>query len=142
MEGIEDFDQHPARDVAIASMSAVEAGDRAGWLALFTDDAVVEDPVGPSMFDPEGRGHRGLDAIAGFYDDVIASGSVSFDIRESYAAGDECANVGTITTWFPDGSRAVVEGVYTYRTNGAGRLVALRAFWEVDKIRMHAAAEG
>ena len=142
MEGIEEFGQHPARDVAIASMTAVEAGDRDAWLALFTDDALVQDPVGPSMFDPEGTGHRGKEAIAAFYDTVIAMGSVSFDIRESYAAGDECANVGTITTSFPDGSRALVDGVYTYRTDGAGKIVALRAYWETDNIRMKPAAEG
>jgi len=43
-----------ARDLGQRSMAAVEAGDRAAWLALFSDDAVVEDPVGPSMFDPRG----------------------------------------------------------------------------------------
>jgi hypothetical protein len=26
----------------------------------------------------------------------------------------------------------VVRGVYTYRADGAGRLAALRAFWEFD----------
>jgi len=48
-----------ARELGQRSMAAVEAGDRDGWLALFGDDAVVEDPVGPSMFDPEGRGTGG-----------------------------------------------------------------------------------
>ena len=49
----------PRTSLGRASMAAVEAGDREAWLALFSDDAVVEDPVGPSMFDPEGTGHRG-----------------------------------------------------------------------------------
>jgi ketosteroid isomerase-like protein len=113
-------------------MAAVEAGDREAWLALFTEDAVVEDPIGASPLDPEGNGRRGKAAIAAFWDDVISSGHVTFDIRESYACGDECANVGRITTTLPDGSRSIVEGVYTYRVDGAGRLVALRAFWEFD----------
>ncbi len=104
-------------------MQAVEAGDREQWLALFAPDAVVEDPIGPSMFDPEGRGHRGPDAIARFYDTVISSGRVHFTIRESYAGGNECANVGTIVTTLPDGSRAVVEGVYTYRVGADGKIV-------------------
>jgi steroid delta-isomerase len=121
---------HVARDVARASMRAVEAGDRAGWLALFAPDACVEDPIGPSMLDPEGTGHRGTDAIAAFYDTVVALGRVEFAIRESYAGGNECANVGTITTTLPDGTRAIVEGVYTYRVDDAGRIVALRAYWE------------
>ena len=44
-----------ARDLGKASMAAVEVHDRVGWLALFAEDAVVEDPIGPSVFDPEGR---------------------------------------------------------------------------------------
>jgi hypothetical protein len=27
--------------------------------SVFPDDAIVEDPIGPSHFDPEGKGHRG-----------------------------------------------------------------------------------
>ena len=57
-----------------------------------------------------------------------------FAIRESYACGHEVANVGTITTRLPDGARAIVEGVYTYRVNDEGRILALRAFWEADAI--------
>jgi steroid Delta-isomerase len=117
-------------------MAAVEAGDRDGWLGLFAPDALVQDPIGPSMFDPDGEGHRGAEAIAAFYDTVIASGQVSFSIRESYAGGQECANVGTITTTLADGSRAIVEGVYIYRVDAQGRILALRAYWEPDRLRL------
>jgi steroid Delta-isomerase len=130
------YEPHAARDAARASMQAVEAGDRAAWLALFAPDACVEDPIGPSMFDPDGVGHRGPEAIAAFYDTVIASGRVEFAIRESYAGGNECANVGTITTTLPDGTRAVVEGVYTYRVDAEGRVVALRAYWEPARMTL------
>ncbi len=136
MDGMEHFDSHPARDASRASMAAVEAGDRHGWLGLFAPDALVQDPIGPSMFDPDGEGHRGGEAIATFYDTVIASGRVAFSIRESYAAGRECANVGTITTTLADGTRAIVEGVYTYRVDEQGRIVALRAYWEPDHLRL------
>ena len=139
MQGMDRFEAHPARDATIRSMAAVEAGSRDGWLAQFAEDAVVEDPIGPSMFDPEGKGHRGHEGIGAFYDTVVSSGAVTFAIRESYAAGDECANVGTITTTFADGSRAIVEGVYTYRIDAAGKVVALRAYWEADAIRMEPA---
>jgi len=136
MEGMDRYDDHPARRAAIASMTAVEAADRQGWLELFAPDAIVEDPIGPSMFDPEGAGHRGHDGIGAFYDDVVSSGRVEFAIRESYAGGHECANVGTITTTLPDGTRAIVEGVYTYRIDDRGRIVALRAYWEPDHLRL------
>lgn len=133
--------EHPARLASQRSMAAVEAGDRDSWLALFADDAVVQDPIGPSPLDPEGAGRRGKAAIAEFYDTVIAANPVRFDIRESYAAGDEVANVGTITTTFPDGTRAVVEGVYTYRVGADGLLAALRAYWEFDRMRLEPPAE-
>jgi ketosteroid isomerase-like protein len=137
---MEQYESHPARDASRASMTAVEAGDRAAWLALFAPDAVVEDPIGPSMFDSDGKGHRGPDGIAGFYDNVVAMGRIEFAIRESYAAGNECANVGTITTTLPDGSRAIVDGVYTYRVDDNGRVIALRAYWEQSGMRFEAPA--
>lgn len=131
--------EHPARLASQRSMAAIEADDRDGWLALYADDAVVEDPIGPSPFDPEGRGHRGKDAVAAFYDTVIAPNPVRFSITASYAAGSEVANVGTITTTLPDGSRAVVDGVFVYRVNDDGLITALRAFWEFDRLRVEPA---
>ncbi|MEZ5321767.1 MAG: nuclear transport factor 2 family protein [Microthrixaceae bacterium] len=124
-----------ARAVSIRSVEAVEAGDREAWLALFGDDAVVEDPIGPSPFDPTGEGHRGIGAIRRFYDTVIAPNSVRFDIHSSHAGGDEVANVCTITTTMADGSKAIVDAVSTYRVDAAGRLVALRAYWEMGAMR-------
>ena len=61
------------------------------------------------------------------------------DVRSSHAGGDEVANVVTITTSFPDGSKAIVDTVVTYRVDDEGRLVALRAFWEFDQLRFEAA---
>ncbi len=136
MDGIELDPTHPARRLAIASVRAVEAGDRTAWLALFADDAVVADPVGPSPLDPAGLGHHGKAAIGAFYDLVIAQASVQFAVRESYVAGDECLNVGTITSTFADGSTGVVDGVFVYRANGEGQLVSIRAYWEFDKLQI------
>ena len=123
-----------ARELGIASRAAVEAGDREGWLAMFAPDAVVQDPIGPSPFDPEGRGHRGLEAIGAFYDTVIAnSEKIAFEIERSYLCGDEVADVGIIRTTLAGGKHmAVVRGVYTYRSNGDGKIASLRAFWEFD----------
>ena len=125
-----------ARDLGRASMAAVEAGDREAWLALFAADAVVEDPVGPSLFDPEGTGHRGPEAIAAFYDNVIdVNESIRFAIRDSYLCGDEVANVGTIRINFAGGGAVEVDGVYCYRVAPDGKLGGIRAFWEADQIR-------
>lgn len=128
-------EEHPARLAARRSMEAVHRKDREAWLDNFADDAVVEDPVGPSGFDPEGRGHRGRAAIAAFWERWIAPNRVLFDVRESYACGSEVANVGSITTVLPSGAAVVVNGVFTYRVDAAGKVVALRAFWEPARIK-------
>lgn len=116
------------------SIAAVQAKDRASWLALWHPDGLIQDPVGVSPLDPSGAGHRGIDAITAFYDNVIASGEVRFHIRESFACGDECANVGTITTRSADGSVGRCELVMLYRVDASGKLVSLRAFWEFDDL--------
>jgi steroid Delta-isomerase len=126
-----------AREMSKRSMAAIEALDREAWLALFTDDAVVEDPIGPSMFDPEGNGQRGKDEIGAFFDNVIGpNDKIEFKIHSSYECGNEVANVGTIEITFPGGKQiASVDLVSTYRIGPDGRLVALRAFWEQDNLR-------
>ncbi len=130
----EDFDPHPARDASLASMRAVEAGDKAAWLSLFAPDAVVEDPIGESPMDPSGHGHRGLAAIEAFYDNVIGPNQVSFVIERSHAAGNEVANVGTISTVMGD-STVHTDLVATYRVDDEGKVTALRAYWSIDKLR-------
>jgi ketosteroid isomerase-like protein len=127
-----------ARELGIRSRAAVHARDRDGWLDLFADDALVQDPIGPSPFDPEGKGHRGKEAIAAFYDNVIApSEAIDFEINQSYLAGDEVADVGIIRTTIAGGThQAVVHVVMTYRSNGANKIAALRAYWEFDALEL------
>ncbi len=46
--------------------STLSAGDREGWLALFADDATMEDPVGTPL-------KRGKDEIGAFFDQSVAA---------------------------------------------------------------------
>jgi ketosteroid isomerase-like protein len=127
-------EQPPARRAAFASMTAVTAGDKAAWLALFAPDAVVEDPVGPSMFDAEGKGHHGPEGISAFWDMTIGNVErFEFVIRDSHAAGDEVANVGTITTYLPGGYRVDTDGVFVYRVGEDGLIRSMRAYWETER---------
>jgi steroid Delta-isomerase len=113
------------------SRAAAVARDKDAWLAVFADDAVVEDPIGPSHFDPEGRGHRGKEAIARFFDMAIAPSELTFHFEKSYVCGNEEANVGHIVIR-SSGYEVVAEGVFTYRVDDTGQIVALRAYWDVD----------
>jgi steroid Delta-isomerase len=127
-----------ARELGIRSRAAVAAKDRATWLGLFTEDAVVQDPIGPSPLDPSGEGQRGKEAIAAFYDNVIStSEATEFEMNQSYLCGDEVAEVGVIRITLAGGThQAIVRGVYTYRTDGAGKIAALRTFWESDAMEI------
>ena len=125
-----------AQRLSMRSVELVRAGDRDAWLELFANDAVVEDPVGVSPFDPTGQGHRGRDAIAAFYDRIIArAGRMEPVLHASYPCGDECANVWTARFTQPDGSVTETHMVAIYRANAAGdKLVSLRAFWDVTRL--------
>ena len=127
-----DAKTHPARDAAINSIEAVESGDRERWLSMWDDNGCIEDPVGPSPMDEEGKGHRGIEAITAFWDNFIGPQTVRFHIRHTMAAGSECCNVGTITTRGADGTVGRTELVMIYKINDEGKVVSLRAFWEFD----------
>jgi steroid Delta-isomerase len=126
------------RELIRRSREAVRDHDREAWLALWAPDALIQDPVGPSPFDPSGDGHRGPEAIAAFYDNVIAPNElITFEIAQSYECGDEVADVGLIRTVLPGGKHvAVVHGVFTYRSNGHGLFAGMRAFWEFDQAEL------
>jgi steroid Delta-isomerase len=114
------------------SRAAAVARDKEAWLALFADDAVVEDPIGPSHFDPDGNGHRGKEAIAKFFDMAIAPSQLEFHFEKTYQCGNEEANVGHIVI-VAGGYRVIADGVFTYRVDDDGKISALRAYWELDK---------
>lgn len=124
----------PAREASWKSMDAVTRGAKDEWLALFAPDAVIEDPVGPSMFDADGRGHHGTEGISAFWDLAIAQVErFEFEMKDSFAAGDECANVGTISAFLPGGMRVDTEGVFVYRVGPDGLIRSMRAFWETER---------
>jgi len=115
-------------------VAAVHAGDREAFLSNFADDAVVEDPVGISPLDPSGKGHRGHDAIAAFWDIIIGPGSVRFEFARSIVCGNEMANVGAVHNTLPDGGGDIsAEGVFVYRVNEEGKLASLKAYWDYEK---------
>ncbi|MDP3890680.1 nuclear transport factor 2 family protein [Nocardioides sp.] len=125
---------HPARAASQRSYSAVSRGDLEEWLGVYAEDAVIEDPVGPSMFDPEGKGHHGHAGIRAFWDLAIASiQEFTFTIHDSHANGVTCANIGTITTRFGDGTVVDTDLVMVYTVNDEGQVASMRAYWEPER---------
>ncbi len=124
-----------AFEMSKKSMAMSEAKDRDGWLGLFADDAVVEDPVGPSFVDAEGKGQRGKEAITAFFDNVISqSESLKFTIRQTMECGDEVINIGELRITLPGNQVGIVPIANIYKVNAEGKLASLRSFWEQDKL--------
>jgi hypothetical protein len=126
--------EHPARTAAQLSNATVARGAKEDWLQLFAPDALIEDPVGPSFLDPEGKGHRGRDGISAFWDSYVGMiKSFHFHITDSLANGPSCANVTTITTTLGDGSTMKIDCVLIYTVDDAGLITSLRAHWEPER---------
>ena len=129
-------DDHPARVASQRSYSAVAKGDLAEWLTVYAEDCVLEDPVGPSMFDPEGKGHRGHAGISAFWELAIASiDRFEFEITDSFAnpGSNTCANIGRIRTSFADGSSTTTDLIMVYVVHDDGTVASMKAYWEPDR---------
>ena len=123
--------EHPAMIAARSSWSAVQRKAKQEWLDLMADDVVIEDPIGVSPIDPTGKGHRGVQAVGAFFDRNIAPNRLEIEASHSFAAGLESAHLLKLATTFPNGTRMIVNGIFTYRVNEAGKLVSLRGYWEL-----------
>jgi steroid delta-isomerase len=126
--------ENAARTASQLSYDAVGRKAKDEWLAMFAEDAVLEDPVGPSFFDPEGKGHHGRDGISAFWDTVIAPvKSFRFTVRDSFANGPFCANVATFSTEMADGTLVDTDLVATYQLDEHGLIEKMRAHWEMER---------
>ena len=122
----------PARNASIKSMELAMEGDGEGWLALFADDAIVQDPSGPSPMDPSGRGRIGKEEIGKFCSAYIRPDSIRFEVRQTLSSGGACVNVGTIYTKGPDSRVGWNEVINIYEVNEAGKITLLRSYWDFD----------
>ena len=122
-----------AHELSFLSRDFAVAKDKESWLALFAEDALVQDPIGKSPLDPEGNGHKGIAAIEKFYDTVIANGNIEFTIIESIPCADECANYAQIVNLVGD-IKIETKMIVIYRINLNNKIESLRAFWDYQKM--------
>ena len=125
--------QTKAQELSFLSRDYAVAKDKENWLALFSKDALVQDPIGKSPLDPEGNGHKGIAAIEKFYDTVIANGDIEFTIIESIPCADECANYAQIVNLVGD-IKIETKMIVIYRINLNNKIESLRAFWDYQKM--------
>ncbi|MEM9188751.1 MAG: nuclear transport factor 2 family protein [Myxococcota bacterium] len=112
------------------AMAAVMRKDREAWLNCFSDEAILQDPVGGSPLDPEGKGLVGREALGRFWDAVVApAGRVRFDVREEHTSGSSVARVATVHIELGN-AEIQYDGVFVYDLGAEGRIECLRGYFE------------
>jgi steroid delta-isomerase len=114
----------------------VQTKNKESWLSLMADDVCIEDPIGVAPTNPSGEGVRGLEAVGAFWDRHIAPNTVRVETHESFVAGSESAHLLTLRTVLANGYEARVRGIFTYRLDRAGKLVALRGYWALADLEL------
>jgi hypothetical protein len=119
------------------SPACVAAHDRDAWLALFSRDGVVEDPVGAA---PNPRA-----ALGRFYDTFIADNDIRFEVLEDLVAGHEVVRDVIIHTRLSTGLEIDVPAKLLYELtteDGELRIRRMRAVWDLRKRSTGALAAG
>ncbi len=110
-------------------VAAFRTTDRAGYLALFTDDATVEDPAGSDV-------KQGAAGIAEFWD-FIHELSTNIELRPHgpvCAAPPEAAFPIQIVNDF-GGTKMVLDAIDVMVFADDGRITSMRAFWDMAAMR-------
>lgn len=101
----------------------VEAFDKADIeiiKQLYTEDAVVEDPVGSEP-------HRGIDAICEFYNKGFAMG-----IKLDLTGNVRCAGNSAAFPFIVLAGDMKIEVIDVFEFNDAGKIVAMKAYWGAE----------
>ncbi len=126
---------HPAVEANKRSIQYAMEGNKAGWLGLYADDAIVHDPVGKSPMDPSGEGHRGKAAIEQFWDSTIGPANVKISVNKRWISGDRCCCVAQVArNDLGDGKFTDVDMLAVYEVNEEGLITRMAAHWDWDEM--------
>lgn len=124
---------HLAVQANINSIKYASQGDKEAWLALYDDNALVQDPVGISPFDASGEGHRGKAAIEAFWDTVIGPSNITITVAKRCPSGSHsCAVMQTAVNDMGNGIKTTIEMICVYEVNDAGKITRMSAYWDWD----------
>ena len=132
----------PDRDALLrtAKASPEIAGqhDKEGWLALYSDDAVVEDPVGTPASHRGRRPGRLGDELGRFYEAFIAASGIEMVTRQDIVSGQHVFRAVDIhTTNLKTGLKMKVPAnlLYEIVTRDGGLAIRrMQAHWELNRM--------
>ena len=109
------------------SPAAAAAHDREAWVALFTQDGRVEDPVGS-------RPHTGPSEIARFYDTFIGPRDIGFHRDLDIVWGSSVIRDLDLEVVMGSAVTMTIPAFLRYdlrRDEGDWKIAVLRAYWEL-----------
>jgi steroid Delta-isomerase len=110
-------------------LQTFSAGDREGWLDLFTPDATVEDPVGTDVC-------TGRDAIGAFWDNSrAAADQITLKLVQGPGGNDREAAFAMEAHATMGGQTMIVPTIDVMTFADDGRISSQRAFWASADIR-------
>lgn len=126
-------ENHLAVKANMNSIKYASAGDKEAWLALYADDAIVQDPVGKSPMDPSGNGHVGRAAIEAFWDNVIGPSSIEITAQKRWTSGANCCCVAQVARNDLGGGKfSDCDMLAVYEVNDEGLITRMQAHWDFD----------
>ena len=133
----ETAEKSPALAASQASWAAVQAKDKQAWLALMTDDVVIEDPIGPAYTNPDGTGVVGKGGVSEWWERSVGLATITITCEETFPSSspNEIAHILQLRFTFDNGSASGVRGVFTYKVDDAGLLTNLRGYWNMDMMK-------
>lgn len=131
--------------VARESPARVAVQDRPGWLSLFSQAAVIEDPVGSAAH--RRQESQPSDPLGRFYDTFIGPNRVAMDTRLDVVHGQraEVARDVIIHTQLSSGQSIDVHAYLLYELaeeQGQLRIARLAAYWELPQMSLQVLGGG
>ncbi|RKN11897.1 type I polyketide synthase [Streptomyces radicis] len=128
------LDEQKRKDIVLHYFETLNAGKLDDIVALFSDDAVVQDPVG---HDP----HSGPAAVRKYYENVLAHDLTVHEVGDPSAAmdGKQIAIPAAATSLNPleprSGARVEVRALDVFSVNAEGLIESLQVFWGLSDMR-------
>lgn len=114
------------RDLYERYPEMVTRGDVDGIVALYAEDASIEDPIGSEL-------RRGRDAIRAFY--ASSAGSVTMKRTGPVRVAGREAAAPLVVLLGAEGERQALDIISVMSFDDDGRITSMRAFWSFDAMR-------